>query len=69
MKGDKKVLEHLQKALTMELAAVRQYMLHSHVLADWGLDKLASKMKAEMHEELARKIEAWQSGEGTERKG
>jgi len=52
MKGDKKVLEHLQKALTMELGAVRQYLLHSHVLADWGLDKLAAKMKAEMHEEL-----------------
>ena len=52
MKGDKKVLEHLQSALTMELGAVRQYLLHSHVLADWGLDKLAAKMKAEMHEEL-----------------
>ena len=52
MKGDEKVLEHLQKALTMELTAVRQYLLHAHVLADWGLDKLAHKMKAEMHEEL-----------------
>lgn len=52
MKGNKEVLEHLQTALTMELTAVRQYMLHSHVLADWGLQKLADKMKAEMQEEL-----------------
>ena len=52
MKGDKKVLEHLQTALTMELTAVRQYLLHAHVLADWNLDKLSAKMRLEMHEEL-----------------
>lgn len=52
MKGDKKVLEHLQTALTMELTAVRQYLLHAHVLADWSLDKLSAKMRLEMHEEL-----------------
>jgi bacterioferritin len=52
MKGDKKVLEHLQTALTMELTAVRQYLLHTHVLADWSLDKLSAKMRMEMHEEL-----------------
>ncbi len=52
MKGDKAVLDHLQQALSMELTAVRQYLFHSHLLADWGLDKLALKMKDEMHEEL-----------------
>lgn len=52
MKGDPKVLEHLQTALSMELAAVHQYLLHAHVAEDWGLDRLAAKMREEMHEEL-----------------
>jgi bacterioferritin len=52
MKGDAKVLKHLQPALGMELVAVRQYLLHAHLLADWGLDKLSAKMKQEMQEEL-----------------
>jgi bacterioferritin len=45
-------LKNLQKALSMELTAVHQYLLHSHVLDDWGLDKLAGKMREEMQEEL-----------------
>lgn len=52
MKGDATVLKHLQTALGMELTAVRQYLLHAHLLADWGIDKLAAKMKQEMQEEL-----------------
>lgn len=52
MKGDDKVLEHLQKALTMEFTAVHQYLLHSHVLKDWGLEALGEKMSEEMEEEL-----------------
>ncbi|PWK62211.1 bacterioferritin [Roseicyclus mahoneyensis] len=42
----------LQKALSMELSAAQQYLLHAHVLDDWGLDKLATKMREEMQEEL-----------------
>lgn len=42
----------LQKALSMELTAAQQYLLHAHVLDDWGLDKLAVKMREEMQEEL-----------------
>lgn len=41
MKGDPKVIEYLQKALRSELTAINQYMLHSRMLEDWGLDKLA----------------------------
>ena len=52
MKGEPKVLENLQQALTMELTAVHQYLLHSHVVADWGLEKLAGEMRDEMQEEL-----------------
>lgn len=52
MKGDAGVIEHLQKALTMELTAVHQYLLHAHVVADWGLTKLSDQLREEMQEEL-----------------
>lgn len=52
MKADGEVLGHLQTALSMELAAVEQYLMHAHVAEDWGFDKLAAKMQEEMHEEL-----------------
>ncbi len=31
---------------------MHQYQLHSHVLADWGMDKLAEKMREEVQEEM-----------------
>ncbi|MBE3638464.1 bacterioferritin [Mangrovicoccus algicola] len=45
-------IENLQKALQMEMTAAHQYQLHAHVLEDWGLDRLAEKMREEMTEEL-----------------
>ena len=52
MSSKKKVLENLQTALEMELAAVNQYLLHALVAEDWGLDKLAARMREEMQEEM-----------------
>lgn len=43
---------NLQKAISMELAAVNQYMLHLLTTEDWGLDKLSATMRSEMLEEL-----------------
>lgn len=51
MKSNSKVMEDLQQALSMELAAIHQYMLHSHVLEDWSIAGLAAKMREEMSEE------------------
>jgi bacterioferritin len=45
-------LQNLQKALAMELTAAHQYQLHGSVLDDWGMDRLATKMRQEMYEEL-----------------
>ncbi|GAA5483086.1 bacterioferritin [Haloferula sargassicola] len=45
-------LKNLQTALAMELTAAHQYQLHASVLSDWGLDRLATKMRHEMAEEL-----------------
>jgi bacterioferritin len=45
-------IHNLQTALGMEMAAVHQYLLHAHVLDDWGLDRLSARMREEMQEEL-----------------
>lgn len=52
MKGDKKVIEYLNKALKVELTAVSQFWLHYRLQHDWGFTKLAKKMREESIEEM-----------------
>ena len=52
MKGEKKVVEFLNKALRHELTAVNQYWLHYRLLENWGYTKLAKKERAESIEEM-----------------
>ena len=52
MKGNPKVIEYLNKALTHELTAVNQYWLHYRLLDDWGYTKLAKKERDESIEEI-----------------
>lgn len=52
MKGDEKVIEYLNKALTNELTAINQYWLHYRVLANWGIAKLAAYERGESIEEM-----------------
>ena len=52
MSANTRVLENLQTAVSMEIAAVHQYLLHAHVLDDWGLANLGAKMRGEMTEEI-----------------
>lgn len=52
MKGDKKVIEYLNKSLRHELTAVSQYWLHYRLLEDWGFKKLAGLERKESVEEM-----------------
>jgi bacterioferritin len=52
MKGEAKVIEHLNKVLKNELTAINQYFLHSRILKDWGLEKLSEKQFEESVDEM-----------------
>jgi bacterioferritin len=52
MKGDKKVIEYLNRGLRSELTAINQYWLHYRLLANWGLHNMAKKWRAESVEEM-----------------
>lgn len=49
MKGDKKIIEYLNKVLGNELKAINQYFLHAKMYKDWGLKEIAEK---EYHESI-----------------
>ena len=52
MKGDKTVIEHLNKILANELTAINQYFLHAKMLKDWGLEKMAAFEQEESIDEM-----------------
>lgn len=40
MKGNEKIIEHLNMRLSEELTAINQYMVHSEMCDNWGYERL-----------------------------
>ncbi|MFT7286393.1 MAG: bacterioferritin [Halieaceae bacterium] len=52
MKGDAKVIEHLNRLLANELVAINQYFLHAKMYKDWGFQELADHEQHESIDEM-----------------
>lgn len=52
MKGKQLIIDLLNKQLTLELTSMDQYLAHSKIYEDWGVNKLHEKLSHEYEEEL-----------------
>jgi bacterioferritin len=52
VKGDAKVLQHLNAVLTNELTAIDQYFLHAKMFQHWGFNRLAKREREASIDEM-----------------
>jgi bacterioferritin len=49
---DQRILGYLGRALSLELSAVQMYSTQARLVATWGLDEPARRLRQEAHEEM-----------------
>ena len=52
MKGNQKIIDLLNRQLTLELTSMDQYLAHSKIYEDMGIEKLHHQLSHEYEEEL-----------------
>ncbi len=52
MQGKQQIVALLNKQLTLELTSMDQYLAHSKIYEDWGINKLHAKLAHEFEDEL-----------------
>ena len=52
MQGSQKIIDLLNRQLTMELSSMDQYLAHSKLNEDWGVERLHQQLVHEYEEEL-----------------
>lgn len=52
MKGNEKVIEHLNARLAEELTAINQYMVHSEMCDNWGYERLHKMIEKRAIDEM-----------------
>jgi len=52
VKGNPKVLKHLNEVLTNELTAIDQYFLHAKMFQHWGFERLAKREREASIDEM-----------------
>jgi bacterioferritin len=52
MQGDPAIIEMLNEVLTAELTAINQYFIHAKMCENWGLKRLAEKIRHESIDEM-----------------
>jgi len=52
MRGNTKILQHLNEVLTNELTAINQYFLHAKMFDHWGFERLAAYERKESLDEM-----------------
>ena len=52
MKGETKIIEHMNTILGNELVAINQYFLHARMYKDWGMEHLGKKEYDESIDEM-----------------
>lgn len=52
MKGNEKIIEHLNLRLAEELTAINQYMVHSEMCDNWGYERLHKQIEKRAIDEM-----------------